>query len=233
MVDKSEIIRIIEQIAPPETAESWDLCGWLIETSRQQISKVMLCLTVTDEVIRQAKDQNCDLIISHHPLFTIPFEYHAGIDIYNAHTNLDKASGGTTDTVIKKLNMSEYTITCPHEFLRLCEYTISFPDLLARLKTISGNIRYTNPQNLEKISKIAFCAGSGTDFWHDAHNLGAEILITGDLKFHTALDSRIAIIDIGHFESEVLVLEELAGNLREKINVIIAQETNPIIQIKS
>ena len=101
------------------------------------------------------------------------------------------------------------------------------------LKTISKNIRYTNPKNLTNINRIAFCAGSGTEFWHDALEYGAEVLITGDLKFHTALDSEIAIIDIGHFESEIPVLDELARLLNEKVPVIKAQEKSPIIQINS
>ena len=232
MVNKYELTKIIEKSAPPESAEPWDLSGWIIETPNQDVKKVMLCLTVTEDILNQAQAQSCDMIISHHPLFTVPINFHRGIDIYCAHTNLDKAPCGTTEALINQLGFPVKR-GLEHEFLRFCDCPISFDKLLESLKTISKNIRYTNPKNLTNINRIAFCAGSGTDFRHDALEYGAEVLITGDLKFHTALDSEIAIIDIGHFESEIPVLDELARLLNEKVPVIKAQEKSPIIQINS
>ena len=232
MVNKYELTKIIEKSAPPENAEPWDLSGWIIETPNQDVKKVMLCLTVTEDILNQAQAQSCDMIISHHPLFTVPLDFNRGIDIYCAHTNLDKALCGTTETLIKKLDFS-VNRGIEHEFLRFCDCVMSFEKLLEILKSVSKNIRYTNPKNLHTVKRIAFCGGSGTDFRHDALEYGAEVLITGDLKFHTALDSEIAIIDIGHFESEIPVLDELARLLNEKVPVIKAQEKSPIIQINS
>ena len=232
MVNKYELTKSIEGIAPPETAEPWDLSGWIIETTRTEIKKVMLCLTVTEDILGQAHAANCDMIIAHHPLFTVPLAFNCGIDIYCAHTNLDKARIGTTETLIKCLNFSDAYST-GHDFLRFCDCNISFAELIERLKTFSNNIRYTMPQNLEQVHCIAFCAGSGTEFWHDAADNGAEVLVTADLKFHTALDSTISIIDIGHFESEILVLDELARLLDGKVLIEKAQEYPPIKQIKS
>lgn len=230
MVNKYELINLIEKIAPLESAESWDMSGWLIETPKSEVQKIMLCLTVTDAIIKQAKASNCDMIISHHPLFCVPICYNCEIDIYSAHTNLDKAPCGTTETLIKKLGLT-FNKEITHEFLRFCDIEISFEDLINILKPFSSNIRYTNPQNIDKASRIGFCAGSGTDFWHDAFTQGADVLVTGDLKFHTALDSKIAIIDIGHFESEILVLEEIARLIKGKAETIFANEKSPIKQI--
>lgn len=232
MVNKYELTEIIERIAPPENAELWDLSGWIIETGRKEATKVMLCLTVTEDIVRQAQESGCDMIISHHPLFEVPLDFNRGIDIYCAHTNLDKAACGTTETLIKVLGF-ENSKSYGHDFLRFCDFETSFEELLERLKRISKNIRYTCPKVLRTVSRIAFCGGSGTDFWHDAMELGAEVLVTGDLKFHTALDSKISIIDIGHFESEILVLDELAGLLADKVEILKAEESSPIIQIKS
>ena len=63
-MNKYEITKRIEKFAPPELAEKWDCSGWLVETENQDIKKIMLCLTVTDDVVRQAREQNCDMIIS-------------------------------------------------------------------------------------------------------------------------------------------------------------------------
>ena len=59
---------------------------------------------------------------------------------------------------------------------------------------------FLNNKNVKKLQKIAFCAGSGTEFIQEAYENGADALVTGDLKFHTALDSPIVVFDIGHFE---------------------------------
>ena len=98
-MDKYSIVKKIEDFAPPELAESWDCSGWAVNVkSKYEVFKVMVCLTVTDDIVNQARTQNCDMIISHHPLFFVPLNWH-DINIYTAHTNLDKTSGGTTDTV--------------------------------------------------------------------------------------------------------------------------------------
>ncbi len=230
MVNKYELINLIEQVAPPESAEAWDLSGWLIETARTDVKKVMLCLTVTEDILNQAQTHACDMIISHHPLFTVPLNFYRGIDIYCAHTNLDKAACGTTEILIKQLGFS-VNREIEHEFLRFCDLNMPFAELLKLLKQVSNNIRYTNEP--EMVGRAAFCGGSGTDFWHDAYINGADVLVTGDLKFHTALDSKISIIDIGHFESEIGVLDELARLLDKKVEIIKAEEKSPIKQIKS
>ena len=232
MVNKYELTEKIENFAPLDSAEPWDNSGWLIETPKTEANKILLCLTVTDDIIKQAKENGCDMIISHHPLFCVPICYNCGVDIYCAHTNLDKAPIGTTETLIKELGLTTNK-EIEHDFLRFCDVNTTFCEVLAGLKPLSNNIRYTNPQETTQVKRIAFCGGSGTEFWHDACEHGADILITGDLKFHTALDSKIAIIDIGHFESEIIVLEALRQILPSEIEIIKAKEKSPIKQINS
>lgn len=233
-MNKYEIIKKIENFAPPETAESWDASGWLIETTKTDISKIMLCLTPTKEIITQAKAQNCDMIISHHPMFCVPYEYQTPtIDMYCAHTNLDKAKGGTTDTIINSLGLAKYQINCEHEFLRLIDIPekISIADFSKKISKISQNARIINNKGVEYLEKIAFCAGSGSEFIKDSQNLDADCLVTGDLKFHTALDSEIVVYDICHFESEIIVLPVLKNLIGEEVETIYANEKSPFAQI--
>ena len=230
-MNKYEITKRIEKFAPPELAEKWDCSGWLVETTKTDIQKVMLCLTVTDDVVKQAKNQNCDMIISHHPLFNVSIKY-KNIDIYCAHTNLDRAKGGTTDTLIKTLGLAKFIVANSGEgFVRYINYETSLQDFVKRLKKISPHLRYVNNKGVTKLKRIAFCAGSGTEFIKEAFENGADALVTGDLKFHTALDSPIVVFDIGHFESEVLVLsvfEQIIGN---GIGFVYAKEKSPFISI--
>ena len=75
-MDKYEIVKEIENFAPLELAESWDCSGWGVDSPVSEVEKVMLCLTVTDDIVKQAKAQNCQMIISHHRFL---FSYHGRI----------------------------------------------------------------------------------------------------------------------------------------------------------
>lgn len=226
-MNKYDIIRKIENFAPVETAEPWDCVGFEVETKNVEVSKVMLCLTVTDSVVEQARAEKCDMIISHHPLFYVPLEW-ADIDIYSAHTNLDKANGGTTDTLIQSLDFIQNEQDA-QEFLRFVDFdtSISLDEFIQKLKKISPNLRYVNNKNIQYIKKSAFCAGSGSEFINTAQEYSADCLVTGDLKFHTALDAPIIVFDIGHFESEILILPVLKSIIGDEIEVIFAREQSP------
>lgn len=231
-MNKYEIVKRLEEFAPPELAEDWDCSGWIAETNKKEIHKIMLCLTVTEDIIRQAKAQNCEMIISHHPLFSINCHselfsesLQPCIDIYCAHTNLDRTNGGTTDTLIAALG---FKISQTENFLRYVDKMLSVEELKKLLLKISPNLRYVNNRKIEILNKIAFCAGSGSEFIEAALSNGADALVTGDVKFHTALESPMVIFDIGHFESEILVLQVFEKLLAD-VETIRADEKSPFI----
>ena len=227
-MNKYEIIKKIETFAPPELAEKWDCSGWVVETLEKEIKKVMLCLTVTEDVIKQA--HGCDMIISHHPLFFVPFGF-KNINIYCAHTNMDRTKGGTTDTLVHALFTSnDYeSIEQDDGFVRYVNCKQQVDDFIQRLKVISPHMRYVNNKGIKNLSKIAFCAGSGSEFINDAFEKGADAFVTGDLKFHTALDSPIALFDIGHFESEIMILDVFEKLLNNEVEIVRAKECSPFI----
>lgn len=231
-MNKYEIVQRIEKFAPLETAEGWDASGWLVETGRKDVFKVMFCLTPTNEIVLQAENLNCDMIISHHPAFFVPCNW-KNIDMYCAHTNMDKAKGGTTDTIIKTLGLENNVVNIEHEFLRFVEFEneISIAEFSKKISKISPNARIVNNKNVKTLQKIAFCAGSGSEFINEAQTLGADCLVTGDLKFHTALDSKIVVYDIGHFESEILILPVFASLLRNEVEYVFANESTPFQNI--
>lgn len=222
-MDKYEIVSKIEKFAPLETQEKWDCSGWAVErVNNIEVNKILFALTVTDNVVTQAKEKNCDMIISHHPLFYVPLKY-KDINIYCAHTNLDRAEGGTTDTLISELGFQK---TATDDFVRIVELeeAITVDELKNKLLKISPKLRYINNLNAKKIKTIGFCAGSGSEFIGET-----DAFVTGDLKFHTALEAEKVVFDIGHFESEIFapkILKEITG-VGEK--GVIADEKSPFI----
>lgn len=234
-MNRAEIYAILDKFAPQELAEKWDCVGALVETKQTEIKKVMLALTVTNDIVKQATEQECDMILSHHPLFFVPFEYKY-INIFSAHTNLDRTQGGTSDTLIADLGYKSYTILNEREtalpFLRYVDVKTTVKDFANILRKVSPNLRYVNNLGIEKLEKIAFCAGSGSEFIKEAHDNGTDAFVTGDLKFHTALDSQIVVFDIGHFESEILVLKVFENLLKDKVEIVYAQEKSPFVYWK-
>jgi dinuclear metal center YbgI/SA1388 family protein len=72
-----------------------------------------------------------------------------------------------------------------------------------------------DPQRL--ISKVACCGGSGASLVFDAQRQGADLLVTGDIKYHdarNALDLGLSLIDAGHFATEQVMVAGLAKKLR-------------------
>lgn len=229
----NSVIEKIEKFAPLESQESWDCSGWIVQTQNLEANKVLLCLSVNENIIEQALVNDCDLIISHHPLFFVPVKFNH-INIYSAHTNLDKAVGGTTDSLISLLGFDFVKAQKIGDFLRLIELQdeMLLGDLILRAKNKLEikNLRIVNNNSDSLVKKIAFCAGSGADFISLAEASGADILITGDVKYHNALDSNIIIFDVGHFESEIPVLESVKKLLTSlQIEVMIADEKSPFI----
>lgn len=71
--------------------------------------------------------------------------------------------------------------------------------------------------NMEKrIHKAAVVAGSGASFVKNAVAAGADVLVTGDVKYHEAFDARdtgIALVDAGHYGTEIIMVARLAAEL--------------------
>ncbi len=68
------------------------------------------------------------------------------------------------------------------------------------------------------VRKIAVCGGSGASLMHKAVFAGAEVFVTGDLKYHEAQEimaQKMAFVDAGHFATEFPVVDRVAVLLRD------------------
>ncbi len=221
-MNKYEIVKRIEEFAPLETQESWDASGWIVDLAEPIVNKVLFALTVTEDILEQAIKNGCDMIISHHPMFFIPWKYR-NINIYCAHTNFDKANGGTTDILLKSLRLEAYKY---NDFVRVAslDQEMSVEFLKLKLLPVSPRLRIVNNQKVKTIKTIGFCAGSGSEF---IENTPCDAFVTGDLKYHTAIETHKVIYDIGHFESEILSINFLKELTQVGDKGIIANEESP------
>lgn len=81
--------------------------------------------------------------------------------------------------------------------------------------------------NDKLIKKVAIVNGSGSEFWEKAHRLGADLFISGDIKYHTALDAfekSLNLIDIGHYESEHFFNEIIIKKLSDILSLEVYNE---------
>jgi len=70
------------------------------------------------------------------------------------------------------------------------------------------------------VSRVALCGGSGASLLRDAVRQGADLYLTGDIKYHEACEARshgIALIDAGHFATERLMIEGLSAQLEQEL----------------
>ena len=141
---------------------------------------------------------------------------------------MDKALGGTTDTFVEAIGLNAHPVG---EFLRICDTEISVKDLASKIKKISPNARLVNNKNIQKVSKIAFCAGSGMDMYKEALENGCDCFITGDLKYHNAVETEIVVFDAGHFETEILIKKVFQNLMKGNAEVFIANENSPFKNI--
>jgi dinuclear metal center YbgI/SA1388 family protein len=112
MAALADIVASLERIAPLRLAADWDVVGLLVGSRRENIGRVMTCLTLTAAVAREAVQDGVDMIVSHHPL---PFRpvgritddsatgrvlldlLGSGIAVWSSHTAWDSAAGGIND----------------------------------------------------------------------------------------------------------------------------------------
>ena len=123
-----EIIRALERFAPLPLQESYDNAGLQCGLTETEASGALLCLDVTEEVVREAVDLGCNLIVSHHPLLFHPLRQVSDanivqrcvrmaiqndICIYAAHTNLDNAEDGVNYRIAEKLGLIDVEMIAP------------------------------------------------------------------------------------------------------------------------
>lgn len=227
----TDLANIIEEVAPLRLQEEWDNSGWQVGPLEEDVKGVLLCVDVTSEVIDEAIELGCNLIISHHPLIfhTIkkiqnsdPVTYvvikaiQHNISIYSSHTSMDKAFDGVSGRMCVKLGLKNCKIlddpTATEGLGMIGETDKPYTEIeyLKKIKEIfnCSSVRYSNLTG-NMVTKVAVCGGAGASYINNAMELGANIFITADVKYNQYYTpiGKMVVADIGHFESEQFTKE--------------------------
>lgn len=243
-VNANEIIAVIEDIAPKNTCCSWDNVGIMVGDSKSLVTKALISLDCSAEVINEAIEKNADMIITHHPFifkgiknldFSTPLSKKIAdvikndILVYSAHTNLDIADFGTNCTLAKLLNLTNVKGLVDmgdNNYMGRygsLEDKMTFSDFIGFVKSKLGAERLVVNGNMDTvISNVALCTGAGADFefMSAAKEKGCQVFVTGDVGYHNAQiaeDLGICLIDGTHYLTEVIVVDTLHSILCEKI----------------
>ncbi|MGI5936859.1 MAG: Nif3-like dinuclear metal center hexameric protein [Oscillospiraceae bacterium] len=232
-----------ENRVPAHLKMDFDNVGLLVGITDMPVTRALVSLDITREVISEAAEWGAELIVSHHPLFfdlkkvtdedltgrKIIGLISAGISAICMHTNLDAVEGGVNDALMTilggrvtgLLNHSGLTPEGkPYGISRIGEMDspVEFDSFLARVKSAlnAAGLRYYSAGR--PVFKLAVCGGSGGGDLPLAASAGCDTFVTADVKYDQFLAARdygINLVDAGHFCTENVVTPVIASLLKE------------------
>jgi len=344
----SDLIGIINKIAPPALAEEWDNVGLQVGDPAAEVRTLMVALDPCTASVEEAISRSCQLLVTHHPLIFKPLKRISTADeagklihrsigsnlaIVSLHTNYDIAENGVNDLLARRLGLQgvrPLKVTAREELLKLavfvplshqealldallpfsgmpgnyseCSFRVSglgtFRPLdganpfigevgtretveecrleivirknelqqalkvlrrahpyeepafdlvpleneggalgIGRVGELASTLRLEEFAALVKeslgtslrivgdpaktVARVALCGGSGASFLRDAARQGADVYLTGDIKYHEAREAEfqgIALVDAGHFATERLMVEGLSLQLEQELS---------------
>ncbi|RNC72647.1 MAG: Nif3-like dinuclear metal center hexameric protein [Desulfuromonadales bacterium] len=344
----SDILGIINKIAPPTLAEEWDNVGLMVGDPAATVSRIMVSLDGTRDSVEAAIADGCQLLLTHHPFIFHPLKRISsadptgslvlkaaacGLAVISLHTNFDVAEGGMNDILAERLeigNCQPLRVTATEDLVKLavfvpkgheekvlealfrfslnigsysdcsfhCAGTGTFRphdgarpfigqvgtreyveeiriEVLLQKRDLSAavtamvkahpyeepafdlypllnrgvarglgrigelgagttvgefaaeakrclglsGVRFVGDEG-RPVKKVALCGGSGMSLLRDALRQGADLFVTGDVKYHEARDAEalgIPLLDVGHFGSEVLMVESVATRVGSEL----------------
>lgn len=248
-----EIEKILDIKLKKEIASEWDNVGLLIGRKDKEVQSILLALELTKEVLQEAIEKACDMIICHHPLIFSGIKkivdpdqemiyslIRHDIGLYAAHTNFDMIEHGLNDYFAGQFDVEEVSVILEENnegLLRIFEIPAQSIYALAsdiKKKFNTDYIRLIGDEN-KTVQKVGLVTGSGADYAEEAFRLGVDVFITGDVKYHQAMEflqNGWAVLDAGHFETEKVFSSAMKNYISknisemEAIELILSQKEN-------
>lgn len=241
----NKIFEFLNEKFPVNTACDFDNVGLLVGNGEAQVLNALISLDCTKETVEIAKNNSCELIITHHPVIFSPLKnvlkgsivyelIENNISVISMHTNLDVGMGGVNSSLCNAIgleNIEFYTANDGYILQKGSIKECSADDLAEHLKkSLNTVVKYVDGG--KKIKNVLVCSGSGGDFIYEAINGGFQALVTSDIKHHHFLDAKdngVSLFECGHFNTEDVVIEplcELLKNEFKDVKFITTHKTN-------
>ncbi len=250
----SDLFDFLESIAPLHLQEEYDNSGLLIGDKHQVVKGVMIALDCTEEIMEEALQAGCNVVITHHPAIFYGVKHFTGSNlteriiikairndlvIYAIHTNLDNIlTNGVNERIAQRLDLKKVNILKPIDpegnKNEGAGVVGNLPEALSELQFLNllkdrmqaKVIRHSKFLN-KPIEKVAICGGSGSFLLEEAIRKEADAFVTADYKYHGFFDAdaRIIICDIGHYESEQYTISLLQELISGKFHTFAAHYT--------
>ena len=261
MTTAQQIVDHIEASVPLRWQERWDNSGWQVGDRRLEVTGILLCVDVTEEVMDEAQERGCNMIIAHHPLIFTPLKRLMGesrvercvmravrdqVAIYSIHTNLDSSPVGINYWLAQALGLINLEVLDPHPSEKGVGIGVvgDLPEAIpleALLAIIADKFRdtsigYSVPTHAA-VQRIAICGGSGGSLISQAIAAGAEVLFTGEAKYSDYIDVQgaLTLVTAGHFTTEECMKELIFRVIKEKssifVPILLSSTRNPITYI--
>ena len=234
-----DVIKVIEDFAPLSLQEKWDNSGLCIGSPEDAVSSILFGLDCTPELVDEAVACGADMIVTHHPLIfsglkkisgddlvgaAVVKAIKAGISIYSAHTSADKVLAGVSGAMAVRLGLRDVRILDEDGEGTGLGVVGELPEPLSAGQAVelvkerfSLKVVKTSKPVDGLISRVAMCGGSGGSLIGAAMASGAQLYISGDISYHNFFTKDgFMIMDIGHYESEIEIVDILFSLLRKK-----------------
>lgn len=244
MTSVGEVLAFLQEKAPFELQEGFDNAGFLVGRAGGQVSKILVSLDITEQVVEEAAELGAQLIVSHHPVIfggvqavtdqTVTGRVllglaEKGIAAICAHTNLDAVEGGVNDALALRLGLTGIGQLKqsgvdgqgrPYGIGRV-GYVTEQPlyDFAMGVKRLLGANGLRLVDGGKPARKVAVGGGACAGMLEDVLAQGCDTFVTSDVKYNHFLDAKaqgLNLIDAGHFPTENVVCPALRDWLAQR-----------------
>lgn len=246
-----DVIAAIEEFAPASIQEKWDNSGLCIGSPDAPASSLLLALDCTPELVDEAVGCGADMIVTHHPLIfsglkritpddpvgaAVIKAVRAGISVYAAHTSADKVRAGVSGAMASRLGLENVCLLEDDGSGYGLGTVGDLPEPLTADEAVAlvkerfslRMLRASRPVP-GKITRVAMCGGSGGSLIGAARASGAQLYLSGDISYHNFFaGDDFMIMDIGHYESEIEIVDILFSLIKKKFPTFAVRITRNI-----
>lgn len=210
-----------------------------VASEREEVQQLGVFLDPLPAAISRALEAGSDFLLCHHPLtlkpqlpsraddyfYALRLLMRANVALYAAHTSLDVNLSGPAGWLGRELELSDAGVLEPigegfgYGEIGNLPTPVPFGQIVNRLLKLTkmecANLAGSGAGG--SCARLAYCGGSGGDFIALAQAKGADIYVTGDIRYHAALSAGIPVLDVGHHSLEEEMMRRFALLLGEML----------------